>query len=366
LKKLLFVVPALLMLASACVPVATTQTSSTPPTAYVDSVLPQTINQGDKLTFSGHGTDKTGSVVAFQWRSSEDGVISNAPSFSTSTLSVARHTIYFKVQNNFGTWSPEAYFFINVVPAGATKPTINSFLCTPGSVTEGAIATLSWNVSNATKVTVDPDIGGVSMIGSRTVSPKSTTTYIITASNDAGSVSYETKLLITTAPVHTVDLYSIAQENSSIRYDGITTPIPIVGVKDGPYQWQCFFSFDISMIPQNAVIKSASLDISNHDIVGSPFNNLGTLGAFSIISSRIGTKQYISPYPGGAVFSIKTEPTQPITSNMLTNAVQDLVSARSSRFQIRLQFEKFYYSLTGDNYFTFSSDRTKLSVTWEN
>ncbi|MEW6054964.1 MAG: GDSL-type esterase/lipase family protein, partial [Nitrospirota bacterium] len=46
------------------------------------------------------------------WRSSRDGVIGTAASFSTSALSEGIHTIYFKVQDNNGVWSPEVHMII--------------------------------------------------------------------------------------------------------------------------------------------------------------------------------------------------------------------------------------------------------------
>jgi hypothetical protein len=364
LNKLLFVASVLLILVSACVPVSTT-TTSVPPDAFIDSETPISITQGEKLTLSGHGISKTENVVAYQWRSDIDGIISNQPSFSTSSLSATRHTIYFKVQGQSGTWSKEKYFFINILPASASKPTINSFMCSPNNIVEGAVATLSWNVTNATSVSIDPDIGNVSLIGSRSLSPRVSTTYVITAVNAAGQVSNEARLMIVSAQTRSLELYTVIPENGSIRYDGITSPIPLAGVKDGPYQWQCFLSFDISMIPQNAIIKSVSLDLSNHEVIGSPFNNLGNMGVFALLPTRVGTKLYVSPYPGGALFSTRTEPTQPILSGMLLSSLQDSVSLRATRYQLRIQFEKYYYSLTGDNYLSFSNERTRLLITYE-
>ena len=365
MKKLLVVIAFFILIVTACVPVATTPQQSEPPVAYIDSVLPMTITQGDKLTFTGHGTAKTGSVVAFQWRSSEDGVISNAPTFATSSLSVARHTIYFKVQSNTGDWSPEVYFFINVVPAGATKPVINVFACVPSTIIEGNQVTINWNVSNATTVNITPDIGNVPLSGNRTVSLNQTTVYTLSATNVAGNTTTDARVNVTKAPVHTIELNTIIQENGSARYDGITVPYTLVGVKDGPYMWEGFLSFDISMIPQNATIKTAFLDISDHEVYGTPFNLLGNLGVFPITFSKIGTKTFISNFPGGAVVSIRTEPTQQLYSGLLTSTIQEMVSLKSTRYQLRLQFEKYFYSLVGDNYMALLTNKPKLIITYE-
>ena len=87
---------------------------NTPPTAYIDSITPNPIIEGENITFTGHGTDTDGSIVAYQWRSSIDGVIGNTATFKTSTLSNGTHTIYFSVKDNSGAWSNEATAVVTV------------------------------------------------------------------------------------------------------------------------------------------------------------------------------------------------------------------------------------------------------------
>lgn len=78
-----------------------------PPTAAIDSIKPNPAKTGEKITFSGHGTDSDGTVVNYEWRSSVDGYLSNLASFSSSTLSAGAHTIFFRVQDDEGAWSAE-------------------------------------------------------------------------------------------------------------------------------------------------------------------------------------------------------------------------------------------------------------------
>lgn len=87
---------------------------NTPPTAYIDSITPNPIVTGENITFTGHGTDSDGSIVAYEWRSSIDGVIGNTATFKTSTLSKGTHTIYFRVKDNSGAWSNEAVATVTV------------------------------------------------------------------------------------------------------------------------------------------------------------------------------------------------------------------------------------------------------------
>ncbi len=82
--------------------------SNAPPMAFIDSVAPSPVSFGSTVTFSGIGLDSNGIVSGYQWRSSLDGVISSASTFSTSALAVGSHDIVFRVQDNQGLWSPEA------------------------------------------------------------------------------------------------------------------------------------------------------------------------------------------------------------------------------------------------------------------
>ena len=65
-------------------------------------------------------------------------------------------------------------------------PTVNSFVANATSVTQGDSVTLSWDVSLAAQVTISPAIGTVSLTGSQSVTPDENTTYVLTATNQAG------------------------------------------------------------------------------------------------------------------------------------------------------------------------------------
>jgi len=78
-----------------------------PPIATIESISPNPAQPGETVTFSGYGTDSDGTVENYSWRSSLDGVLSDSASCSNSMLSEGIHTIFFKVQDNNGTWSLE-------------------------------------------------------------------------------------------------------------------------------------------------------------------------------------------------------------------------------------------------------------------
>ena len=76
-----------------------------PPTAHIDSIVPNPADPCQLVEFTGHGEDSDGTVLAYSWVSDIDGNLSDANSFSTASLSEGVHTISFEVQDNEGAWS---------------------------------------------------------------------------------------------------------------------------------------------------------------------------------------------------------------------------------------------------------------------
>ncbi len=69
---------------------------------------------------------------------------------------------------------------------GVKSPTVHSFASARTKVDKGQSATLTWHVSNASEIRIEPDVGSVSALGSKNVKPKKTTTYTLTATNSGG------------------------------------------------------------------------------------------------------------------------------------------------------------------------------------
>ena len=338
---------------------------SEPPVAYIDSVSATTIVAGDLVSLTGHGTDREGTVVAYSWRSSVDGVLGTNPDLSTSSLSVAKHAIYFQVQNNRGDWSKEVYVYVNVLPAQIGKPTINIFQVKPDYVAPGDSTILSWDVSNANTVTIAPDIGNVSLTGTRTIYPQRNTIYVLTAVNEVGQIQADTKVSLLVKKDVTLEMYSIPGEDGTVRRDTIVEFDPKVGGNESGVPMQAFLSFDISMIPSDAIIKYVSLDLSNHANYGYPFNFLGAMGVYHHQYGTLESNDYVIGFSGNTLYTAYTEPLQPYVSNLFIDAVQEQVDKGSSRFQIRLQFEDFYFAEHQANYMALNSNGVKLIVTYE-
>jgi peptidoglycan-associated lipoprotein len=67
------------------------------------------------------------------------------------------------------------------------KPVIAKFAAVPSAITRGESSTLSWSVSNATSVTIEPSVGTVQPGGSRQVFPNSTTSFTLVAKGPGGT-----------------------------------------------------------------------------------------------------------------------------------------------------------------------------------
>jgi hypothetical protein len=63
-----------------------------------------------------------------------------------------------------------------------------TFSSSPTAINPGGPSNLEWNVTGATSVSIDQGIGVVSASGIRVVSPATSTTYNLTATNAAGTI----------------------------------------------------------------------------------------------------------------------------------------------------------------------------------
>ena len=70
----------------------------------------------------------------------------------------------------------------------SAKPVIDIFTVDPSSISAGESATLSWTVSEAVSISIEPGIGEVDASGTVEVFPGESTAYTLTATNSAGDV----------------------------------------------------------------------------------------------------------------------------------------------------------------------------------
>jgi peptidoglycan-associated lipoprotein len=70
----------------------------------------------------------------------------------------------------------------------------------PSSINKGDTATLSWSSTNATQLTITPDVGQVTAQGSTKVTPADSQTYTITATGPGGSGNASARVTVGTPP----------------------------------------------------------------------------------------------------------------------------------------------------------------------
>lgn len=162
-----------------------------------------------------------------------------------------------------------------------SKPTIHYFTSSPSTIESGESSTLSWNVTDANSVTIDQGIGPVELSsGTRSVNPTTTTTYTLTATNSAGSVTATTKVVVN-LPIKTMTI----QPGPSYGKDAFVSSMDPaenykeyeldIGKSTGA-KHRTFIQFDLlSFIPGNAVITNAILRLYQYDLKGTENLSIG-------------------------------------------------------------------------------------------
>jgi hypothetical protein len=91
---------------------------------------------------------------------------------------------------------------------GAQKgwPVISKFTSTADSVPAGQAITLAWEVTDATRVTLQPEVGTVPNSGTRSITPSTTTTFKLIAANDSGATTREITVNVGAAVTGAPDL----------------------------------------------------------------------------------------------------------------------------------------------------------------
>jgi len=84
----------------------------------------------------------------------------------------------------------------NVDNQDTTQLSIKSFNVEPSMINKGETANLIWDVEGATTVSIDNDIGNVSLSGTRIITPTQNTTYILTASNSTSFKTATTQIIV--------------------------------------------------------------------------------------------------------------------------------------------------------------------------
>ena len=189
--------------------------SSPAPTLQL-TVDNSTISAGQSATLSWNSTNATSITI-------DNGVGSVTVPSGSKSVSPAATTTYTATATGPG-GTTTAAVTITVGSGGGTGTTAPTITLTADhtSITVGQSATLSWNSTDATSITIDNGIGSVTApSGSKSVSPTATTTYTATATGPGGTATATVTITVTAAAVApTVELS--ANSTSITAGDSVT------------------------------------------------------------------------------------------------------------------------------------------------
>jgi hypothetical protein len=146
--------------------------------------------------------DPNGEALTYRWTVNAGGVSLSAPTAAVTTFSALAASSYsftLTVTNTDGL-SASANAVVTTLHAPASTQIL---FCTaqPLSVAPGQSTVLSWATTGATTVTITPGVGTVANSGSVSVTPKQSTTYVVTAMNSTGSSTCSIGVTVTSQPV---------------------------------------------------------------------------------------------------------------------------------------------------------------------
>ncbi len=116
-------------------------------------------------------------------------------------------------------------------PPGGSKPTIDAFSADPQAIESGEQSTLSWSVSGATSLELDPGNLDVTGKTSQSVSPTVTTPYTLTATNGSGSSERTTTVTVDVPALMPVVNPEVTPPQPTLP-DGEGDPQPVAGSQD--------------------------------------------------------------------------------------------------------------------------------------
>ena len=188
MKKIVFIslsLLVLLILIPGCITFQTSPPTTTPPAGTAPVILefsnnPSTINAGDTSTLMWNVTGANSVSI--------DQGIGQVAVAGTRVVSPAKSTVYtISATNSIGTVIRSSAIIIVSAPAPQTTAS-NPVISFTASHLGGTSWQLNWNVSNATQIVIQPDIGPVNPTGSIVVTVPSgqTKLYRLEAVNDWG------------------------------------------------------------------------------------------------------------------------------------------------------------------------------------
>jgi len=158
--------------------------ANTPPAIASFSASPTSINSGGSSVLSWSVTGATSVSIDQQI-----GVVTASGQRTVRPTATSTYTL--TATNAKGTRTAQQTITVTALPV------VSAFSATPTSINSGGNSVLSWNVTGATSVSIDQEIGTVTTSGQQTVSPTATITYTLTAANAAGTRNASATVTVT-------------------------------------------------------------------------------------------------------------------------------------------------------------------------
>ncbi|HEX4330311.1 MAG TPA: hypothetical protein VH105_26225 [Burkholderiales bacterium] len=200
------------------------------------TATPATVKSGDPVTLNWAATNATGFSVA-------PGV--GTVTGNSVTVNPTANTTYTLTAN-----SPNGNATKTVAVKIAALPVITSFAAAPASVTTGTSTKLSWAVTDATSLSISPAPGTVTGT-SVSVTPTADTTYVLTATSAAGSVTQSVPVKVTAAAVPKPTIGSFGASPASIPAGSSAT-----------LNWSITGADTVSIAPGVGTVTGSSVSVS--------------------------------------------------------------------------------------------------------
>ena len=295
---------------------------------------PPTITPGETVTLSWDVSNAPAVTI--------DQGVGTKPPVGSTTVSPAGSTTYRLTADGGGSTATASV----TVTVQQPELEIVFFNAEPDEVPSGDVSRLTWKTIGATEVKILPVIGVVAAEGqiNVTVTGESTHTFVLIATDGDDTVVAEVDIqsYLMTPTLHTLTVDTVLNESGYVRSTGVPWANYIyVGDDNNDVGIQGFVSFDISEIPDDAVIVNVTVDLSVHESTyGTPFDDLGCLRAYVHNYGTLDGGDYYNGSATGSIGRWCNQSEMDTKNGGLTSGFKEALQHRvgHDRFQIRLQF----------------------------
>ena len=137
------------------------------------------------------------------------GTLGLSASYAVSPTTSTNYTL-----TATGSGGASATCSIAVTVTPGQVPRIIIFSGAPQTINAGQSATLTWAVENAQSVSINNGVGTVALTGTQSVSPATTTTYTLTATNAAGPVTASSTITVNVVPLPVITSFTASPATS--------------------------------------------------------------------------------------------------------------------------------------------------------